>query len=249
MVSKVRVTSIQGAVLPSEKEPQQSRKGQNGRSHGQFVFHMLSFLMFLFGLCWHVKASAKYSSAAGIGHYSKFFSFWGFLGQFIALFLSLLSHLFPDVKRLEELADDFSSAVFGHANVICVFYILLRLTNAPVEDHPLATRPIWLALLEHAVTVGFSWIDIIVAQRSFRQRAFEICMTIAVAYVAWIHFVCIASKAYPYPFLNDLPQPEGFIMVALSGLMGMYLFFEAGSRIAARDYPRLTVNGRRGRHK
>ena len=40
------------------------------------------------------------------------------------------------------------------------------------------------------------------------------------------------SQGYPYPFLNKMPQPEGFVLVSLVALTAIYGFYEAGALLA-----------------
>ena len=40
------------------------------------------------------------------------------------------------------------------------------------------------------------------------------------------------SQGYPYPFLNKMPQPEGFILVSLVALTAVYGLYEAGALLA-----------------
>eukprot|EP00897_Mesotaenium_endlicherianum_P004336 jgi/Mesen1/3930/ME000209S02946 len=217
-------TSQQG-VQPSVVNSYWPQTATTSNLH--YYFHLSAFLLLLYGFCWHIKASAVHSFTSGFGYFAKYLSFWGFLAQLVALLLSLLSHLFPRVEALDLWADDLSSAVFGHANVIVATRALLLYAQSPAEQPHMQQRPPWLGLLVHGACAPLAWADVLLAHRSFRQQGFRICMLMMVLYVGFIGTL----QSYPYPFLDELPEPETLLIAALSTLGGLTAFFHIGYRL------------------
>ena len=72
--------------------------------------------------------------------------------------------------------------------------------------------------IEHSTCAGVSvhllnsivaWLDIILSQpRSFSRRSQWLSIGLAVFYLHWILLCSHINGAFPYPFLNKLPQPQ-----------------------------------------
>ncbi len=61
----------------------------------------------------------------------------------------------------------------------------------------------------HLLNSIVAWLDIILSQpRSFSKRSQWLSIGLAVFYLHWILLCSHINGAFPYPFLNKLPQPQ-----------------------------------------
>ncbi|KAL2610110.1 hypothetical protein R1flu_028683 [Riccia fluitans] len=217
----------------------------------QFLFHFSAFAFFAYVFLWHFTPdAAKLAQAGGFGWFYKFLTFCGFNFQLIALFVCVLSHLNSKSEGLKRLADDLSSSSFSIANVITILYwSILVITMKPVDvevdggvhrtvTHGLrsaAAAPWYINLTVHLFNSIIAWIDISISERSFRPRAFATCYAFAIGYICWSQYASSINKIYPYPFLNDMPQPQGYILVSLVSLCTLHILSRIGARVASRS--------------
>ena len=54
-------------------------------------------------------------------------------------------------------------------------------------------------------------------QRTFSTRAGRLALGLVVAYTVWIQVVFHVHGQYPYPVLNQLPHPHGFLLLSCIG--------------------------------
>ncbi|XP_057837702.1 uncharacterized protein LOC131047904 isoform X3 [Cryptomeria japonica] len=167
----------------------------------------------------------------------KFLTIWGFTFQMIALLVSFVSDLFPQANRTSCLADDLSCASFTMANVITVmFWCLLAITESPVDQNVqqgqvfLRRPPLWISLCVHLGNVIVAWIDILVSKRRFSKLSLRLALLFGFLYCIWIQTCAIKNKEYPYPFLNELPEPEGLLGMIFVGLLLVLSSFKAGKK-------------------
>lgn len=206
----------------------------------RLLFHLISFISFLYIFCWHVGSkAATFEQSKDFGWFFKYLTFCGFTFQMIAFLVSFISDLFPQANRTSFLADNLSCASFVIANLITVmFWCLLLITKDPVDQDVrrgellLQRPPFWLSIFLHLVNAIVAWIDILVANRRFSKLSLHAALVFGFLYCIWMQICATKNKGYPYPFLNALPEPEGLIGISLVGLSLMLLFFWVGAKVA-----------------
>ncbi|XP_024525332.1 uncharacterized protein LOC9662517 [Selaginella moellendorffii] len=214
-----------------------------------FVFHLVAFLWFLYTFSWHFgRAASKLPQSQGFGWFFKYLTFCGFTLQLVSLLVCLLSHLFPESRGLKRAADDLSCTTFAIANVItAMHWVLYFTTAAPVEASATAkiettvtrslnvqtSSPLWLNLTVHLANAIVAWTDVHVSDRTFRKSSLNQSLIFCLVYTTWIQVCAFKNKMYPYPFLNKLPQPEGFIATVAVAVTLTFAFFKAGSTLAS----------------
>eukprot|EP00271_Cylindrocystis_brebissonii_P003878 TRINITY_DN15127_c0_g1_i1.p1 TRINITY_DN15127_c0_g1~~TRINITY_DN15127_c0_g1_i1.p1 ORF type:complete len:264 (-),score=29.47 TRINITY_DN15127_c0_g1_i1:433-1224(-) len=252
--SKKSARHINKPTLP----PPPPDEPESGTPDWLFLFHLITFLVYLFGLCWHVKVAYKHSLLAGFGYFSKYLSFWVFVAQAAALFFSLLSHIFPQSKRVSLVADQLSSAIFGQANAAFLGYGIFILTHQQLEQKPPVARPPWLSLIVHLTGAPIAWGDLLSTTRKFTQAAYNLSVALMAMYITWVlvtirrNWLSNHEGAYPYPFVDDLPQPEGFALVIIAMAATTHMFHNAGAKISVGEWVDLPslfhfTPGKRGR--
>jgi hypothetical protein len=145
---------------------------------------------------------------------------------------------------LTRAADDAACAVFGLANVVTVMYYSLEAATAAVVEGGPVARPPWLGRAVHLANAGAAWADLLLAHpRSFSPRAATASLTLAGAYAAWLLVVRAAAGTFPYPILNALPMPWGFVGLTGTALALFAALFALGRRLST---PLLRVKAKAG---
>ena len=112
--------------------------------------------------------------------------------------------------------------------VTAMFYAVENATQGLVEGGAL-NRPWWLDLSVHAGNAGVAWVDlVIVEERSFCGRSRHLALALALAYCGWLLLVRRHFKKFPYPIMNKLPFPAGYLGFAAAGVVTVALSFELG---------------------
>jgi hypothetical protein len=218
------------------------------RADVAFVFHFIAFLLYLRVWVWHTTPAALVlPGSRGFGWFFRYLTFWSYTLQLAQLGLCCAARLSRSPKRraaLSTAANRLSCAVFGIANTVtAMFYAVENSTKGLVEGGA-NDRPWWLAISVHAVNSGVAWIDLfIVEERSFCGRSRHLAMTLAVSYSLWLLLVRFAYGKFPYPVLNKLPFPWGYLGFVTAGVCIVAGSFEAG-RYVKHELPK-AINGRR----
>lgn len=97
--------------------------------------------------------------------------------------------------------------------------------STPTDMCPLAScdarralRPAWLSPVMHGWNSLAAWGDALLCrQRTFSGRAGRLALGLVVAYTLWIQVVFHMHGQYPYPVLNQLPHPHGFLLLSFIG--------------------------------
>lgn len=87
--------------------------------------------------------------------------------------------------------------------------------------------------MQFATSLRWLWATVLAIATS-RQSCFRVVL---------LKSGCAHEQAYPYPFLNALPQPGGFIGMAAAGVVGVCLF----SRVGALLSKRVSLSGRKAK--
>jgi hypothetical protein len=79
-----------------------------------------------------------------------------------------------------------------------------------------------------------AWSDTLACRdRTFSNRAARVSLGLTCAYTAWIQIVRAVFGQYPYPVLNKLPHPHGFLLLSCIGYAIASAVF-ATARLVAR---------------
>lgn len=201
-----------------------------------FVFHALSFIIFIKVWGWHLSPQARgHPGATGFGWFFRYLTFYSFTLQSATLGLAALSDIFGQEKpQLAAWVDDLSCAVFALANAVTIMYIIVdRSTKGDVEGRGTA-RPPWLGFAVHVLNSVIAWLDLGLGHpRSFSQRSTAISLLLATTYMGWILMCSHFNGVFPYPFLNKMPWPQGFLMVSVAANVLFFFLFKAGKLFSA----------------
>ncbi|CAK0781667.1 hypothetical protein CVIRNUC_005440 [Coccomyxa viridis] len=201
------------------------------------LFHAVALAWYSFVWLWHfLSIRARFLPGfRGFGLYFRYLTFYSYTLQLLQLVAASFSHIVQGERRyawVEETADDLSCAVFGLANVVtCMFYLIDATTKDVVEGGSAVAeqRPPWLGVSVHVINSMVAWLDILLSQpRSFSRRSQLLSIGFAVFYLHWILLCSHINGSFPYPFLNKLPQPQGFLGVAIGGVVLFYCIFQLG---------------------
>ncbi|KAG0559981.1 hypothetical protein KC19_10G144400 [Ceratodon purpureus] len=217
-------------------------------SNACFLFHLVSFLLYVYVFCWHFsKHASTMPQAWEFGWFFKFLTFCSFSFQMVALMISLLSHLFPEEKMLKRTSNEMSCASFQISNAaILVYWTVIFWTSSPLKMGVqtaarktlqlglIAGGPLWLSLLVNVGTSFFAWTDLVTTERTFRRSSLYITFLFMGLYIFWVHLCEIKNEDFPHPFIKPLRQPEGSITVSLAAVVFVLFFHKIGSRFAGR---------------
>lgn len=195
-----------------------------------FCFHTAACAWFIRVWAWHLTPAASYlPGASGFGWFFRYLTFWSFTLQTCALALCVAAHAVRGAKKramLARTADDVSCALFGLANMVTIMYFGLEATTSGVVEGGALPRPAWLGWAVHTGNAVTAWADLLLAHpRSFSPRAAKGAVGVAAAYSAWLLIVKLVAGRYPYPVLEALPHPHGYIVLtatAVSVLGGLF---------------------------
>lgn len=136
--------------------------------------------------------------------------------------------------QLTHWADDLSCALFGLAHAVTLLYYGIHsATKGDVVEGGVVERPPWLGFAVHVMNTLFAWGDLLLAEpRTFSKRASRLCTTITVAYCLWILLIRHITGVFPYPFLNKIPFPTGFVAMMVGGVVIFRCAFEGGRGVS-----------------
>jgi len=219
-----------------------------------FVFHTLAFLMHARVWVWHTSpAASALPGGTGFGWFFRYLTFWSYTFQLLQLFLCVLAHLVKGTKRrraLSAAADRLSCAVFGMANTVtAMFYAIESATKGLVEGG-LNERPWWLAAAVHSVNSIVAWLDLlIVEERSFSGKSRHLALLVGSTYGTWLLLVRHMYGKFPYPVLNALPFPWGYLGFFATGMASIALAFELGKFVKQQAVPAVSSRTQRRRRQ
>jgi hypothetical protein len=127
-----------------------------------------------------------------------------------------------------------------------MFHVIHHSTKGAVEGKE---RPAWLNLSVHVCNSAVVWADLVLAaQRTFSPRSEKLSVLLVSGYIAWLFVQKQVVGKYPYPFMNALPHPWGFLYVVGGGVAVFLAMFRLGRALNARlqhachkDRPQLSV--------
>lgn len=206
------------------------------RSDFAFMFHAFALIFYVRTWMWHTTpAAAGLPGAQGFGWFFRYLTFCSYTLQMVQLAVCCMAHVSRQPKRkrrLTELADQLSCALFGIANTVtALFFAIEKSTNGLVEGGA-ADRPAWLNMAVHVVNSLVAWLDLlIVEERSFKGSSRHLALLFAVAYCTWLLVVRQRFGKFPYPILNNLPFPLGYASFVLLGFVVVLFAFHLGKAV------------------
>ncbi|DBB02119.1 TPA: hypothetical protein ACH3X3_011158 [Trebouxia sp. C0006] len=208
---------------------------------GAFVVHAFALLCYVRVWLWHLTPAAQLlPGSTGFGWFFRYLTFYSFSWQMLQLFIACLADISKDPhnsRMLNIWADDLSCALFGMANSVTAMFYLIDATTGKdslVEGGEI-DRPPWLGFSVHVFNTIVAWADIFCAHpRSFSKRSGRLSVGIIAFYTVWILICSHFNGAFPYPILNKLPWPAGFIGMATTSIVLFYLMFLAGRQLCKR---------------
>lgn len=206
------------------------------RSDYAFVFHAFALLFYVRTWMWHISpAAATLPGAQGFGWFFRYLTFCSFTLQMVQLFICCLAHVSKSPKRKKRLAvtaDRLSCALFGIANTVTALFFAIEKTTKGLVEGGQLQRPAWLNLAVHVVNSVVAWLDLlIVEERSFHGSSRHLALLFAVAYCTWLLVVRNFFGKFPYPILNKLPFPLGFLGFVLLGFLVVLGTFQLGKSV------------------
>ena len=131
--------------------------------------------------------------------------------------VKLLHRSDPAARRLTQLVDDWACALVPLASSVTVLFNAL-LTANPTLVVESALRPEWLSPVMHVGNSLAAWGDaLLVRERTFSARAGVGAVAVTSGYAVWIQVVRQVTGQYPYPVLNLLPHPQGYVALSCVG--------------------------------
>jgi len=186
--------------------------------------------------------------ATGFGWFFRYLTFCSYTLQLIQFLLCVLCRILPSQKaRLATsiAADRLACALFGLANMISAMFYTIENAGGKglLDSSSSGAKPWWLGETVHALNSVIAWIDLfLVEERTFHGHSKLLIVFFIATYCGWALVVKKFYGAFPYPILNNLPFPWGFVGLAAVASCVLLAIFELGRRL--KDVQK---NGRRGK--
>lgn len=231
----------------SNRLPGPGRRFLQGTLH-TVVVSIVGYLWF-----WHLgENAAKQHIAQTYGWFFNYMTFVTLTLQLIQYMLALPTEIFKRVPRWwRRLVDDFGCALFGPVLFVTLsFYGLqfLPLDRLYGDDYQVANAlhqqqpacysedicvPAWVPLGMHFGNSVAAVLDFMacIPQRTFSIRADYGQTVITVGYTLWLMRCKSQTGSFPYPFMEELPLPWGFILTSVFMITSCELLFGFGRRM------------------
>lgn len=203
------------------------------RSDVAFVFHALTFIIYLRVWIWHTSSAALIlPGSRGFGWFFRYLTFCSYTLQLVQLGLCVLAKVVWNMRleqALKEMANRLSCAVFGMANTVTILYYAIESTTNGLVEGGKEDRPWWLATSVHVFNSVVAWTDLfIVEERNFCGKSRHLAMTFGLLYTAWLLVVYKVFGKFPYPVMNQIPFPWGYLSFTMVGVIANITIFELG---------------------
>jgi hypothetical protein len=138
---------------------------------------------------------------------------------------------------LARWADDLGCSVFCFAHVVTLmFHAIQSATGGRAVEGAHIDRPPWLDASVHRLNVAAAWLDVAVLTprggRSFSRSGERASALLASLYCALLLAARLLNGAFPYPFMNAMAQPKGYLVVCGVGLLIFVAAFKLGRLVA-----------------
>jgi hypothetical protein len=187
------------------------------------VFHAVCFGWFAYVWTWHTSADAqKLPGASGFGWFLRYLTFYSYTLQTITLGLATLDDIslwLTGTSKWTQTVDDLACAIFALTHVVSImFYSIQSATKLAVEGGHIQ-RPPWLDLSVHAFNTLVAWVDLLNSNhRTFSKTSERLSSVLVMVYLCYILVCRHMNGRFPYPFLNAMPMPVGFLAITCAGL-------------------------------
>lgn len=214
---------------------------------------------------WHLgHVAAKQPIAQKYGWFSNYMTFDALTLQLIQYVLVLPADLFKSVPVWwRRFIDDLGCAVFGPVLFVTLSFYCVELLpmnplygddyqvmNAFHQDQPACYArnicvPAWVPIGLHVGNSIAAVMDLLVCiqHRTFSRRAELLQTGFTLSYVLWLMVCRYRSGVFPYPFMEELPLPWGFVLTSIFMITSCELLFGFGKRVRStlmqvrRPYP------------
>ncbi|MEW5315806.1 MAG: hypothetical protein WDW38_007211 [Sanguina aurantia] len=207
------------------------------------VSHTLCLGWWLRVWLWHTsEAALVLPGSRGFGWFFRYLTFYSFTLQLAQLCLCTVygwsrkwrgGRPSSSLTRLAGWSDDLSCAALGFATATTILYHIVDAAlgrKGIVEGE--AERPVWLSPSVHVFNFALAWADTAFASpRTFTRRAEILSTCLVTVYICIILGSRHVNGKFPYPFLNQLPLPQGFILMLVLGIAIFYGFFQIGRQV------------------
>jgi hypothetical protein len=172
--------------------------------------------------------------ASGFGWFFRYLTFCSYTLQLIQFLLCVLCRVLPSQKaRLVTsiAADRLACALFGLANMISAMYYTIESAGGKglLDSSDPNSKPWWLGETVHVLNSIIAWIDLfLVEERTFHGHSKLLIVLFIVTYCTWALVVKKFYGSFPYPILNKLPFPWGFVGLAAVASALLLSLFEVG---------------------
>lgn len=206
------------------------------RMNVEFVFHLAALTLYSRVWHWHTTPAALVlPGSTGFGWFFRYLTFWSYSLQLLQFLLCVLARVLPSAKgryATAVAADRLSCAVFGLANTVTAMFYAIESTGKGLLDAAHEGKPWWLGETVHLLNSIIAWIDLfLVEDRTFHGHSRHLVVLVAISYCSWALLVRYVNGAFPYPVLNILPFPWGFLGFVLVGTSVLLVLFEFGKLI------------------
>lgn len=203
----------------------------------RLAFHTASFMWFASVWGWHFSPEAsKLPGAQGFGWFFKFLTFYTYTLQTLLLGLCVLEGFIRKRGQprtaLSPLVDDLGCALFGCAHVVTIMFHVIQASTRDVVEEGAIQRPPWLDVSVHKLNTVVVWLDLLLAPpKAFSKRAERLSVALVLVYTAWILTCRFFNGRFPYPFMNKMPMPAGFVWIVCASCVVFLAMFRLGKAI------------------
>lgn len=195
--------------------------------------HLVAFAWFSFVWLWHLTpGAAQLPGNFGFGWFFRFLTFYSFTLQTLQLAMATVD----DIQRTRfgksrwtKPTDDLACAIFAFTHVVSIMFYTIQSTTKMAVEGGHVVRPPWLDVSVHAFNTMVAWADLITSDRRTFSRTSERLSTVLVmVYLSYLMLCRHMNGRFPYPILNALSYPWGFMGLVCCGLALFVVAFRAG---------------------
>jgi len=198
------------------------------------VVHLVAFVWFSFVWLWHLTpGAAQLPGNFGFGWFFRFLTFYSFSLQTLQLGMATVDDLqrtWYGKSRWTKPTDDLACAIFAFTHVVSIMFYTIQSTTKMAVEGGHVVRPPWLDVSVHAFNTMVAWADLITSdRRTFSKTSERLSSVLVMVYLGYLMLCRHMNGRFPYPILNALSYPFGFLGLVFCGLALFVLAFRAGS--------------------
>lgn len=208
------------------------------RANAEFIFHVAALVLYSRVWLWHTTPAAMaLPGATGFGWFFRYLTFCSYTLQLVQFALCVLCRILPSEKArvvTSIAADRLACALFGLANMISAMFYTIESTGGKglIDASGRGAKPWWLGETVHMLNSIIAWIDLfLVEERTFHGHSRALIVFFIVTYCSWALVVKRVHGTFPYPLMNILPFPWGFVGLAAAASCVLLSIFELGRRL------------------